>query len=274
MAVSRGSRMGTASAWGASRVCSVPRPAPHACDACVEARAAFPLSGWGLRLALGAFVAVSGITLGPEPAAASAGFLSATPLRPTVFGETGYSGVLSGGALAPVGPRLALGGELILDAASFGFLRGGLSGRVTVIGAFKLKTILTENRDVVVGLDFTPGFGVQVVSPGRIDPRTGRTEDAAVFAWLLSSELHIGKKLERWVTVGGGLSIPMLLTLGDQNLTSVAVPILIGPFADFQIVEGIDLYTTLKLGPALYGADAGSQVDFGLDFSVGLAFAL
>lgn len=200
------------------------------------------------------------------------GFATGAPQIPTAFVQTGYSSLLRAGYMTPVSPRLALGGELILDLADFGFLRSEVAGRFTTVGAFKLKAVLTENQDWVVNLTFTPGVGVQVAAGSRIDPVTGAPTDTGLFALLLSTEVAAGYKLDERFTLGGGVRVPILVALGPDDLDAASIPILLGPVVDYRLDPHWALYGALQIGPAVL-AGGSTLFDLGLEASVGLTFS-
>lgn len=204
------------------------------------------------------------LTLSPGLAQAGDSLVFGTPQRPTLYGSTGYSGILRGGFVQPSSPTMSLGGELILDLGGFGSLDAA-GNLTTLAGAFRLDLTLMENEDLLVGFTFTPGIGVAF-------PRFG---DAA-FALLLHPDLNIGYKVSPQVVVGGGITVPFTLYVG-QGGAAVAVPVLFGPVAEFRLTPDLGIFTQLKLGPTIFGGSGGgvggSRVDFGMDLRAGVSYS-
>lgn len=214
--------------------------------ACPKTRVLF----FSLAIA-GAFTAV------PRPAQATGSLQFGVPEGETVFGSTGYSGVLRGGYVAPMNDQLSLGGEFILDIGTFGSVRAA-GNAITLGGAFRIDLLLADTEDLLVGLTLSPGIGVGF-------PQVG---DAG-FALLLHPDLNIGYKASRQVIVGGGITIPVTVYIGNGG-AAVVVPILFGPVAEFMLTPQLSVLTQLKLGPVLAGGGAGSFGGFGADFGLDL----
>lgn len=198
------------------------------------------------------------------PALASAAPGSAqfgAPRKQTFFGEVGYSGMPRLGYLAPVNPRLAIGGEFILDIGAFNSLASGVPGNLTLAAGLPIRMVLMQDKKLVVGAAFTPGLGVGI-------PRFG---DAA-FALLLHSEINVGYRVNQQITVGGAAEIPLTFYIG--NASGAVIPVLFGPAVDFALTPEWSLLGELKLGPHIAAGDGlGSNVSLGFQFQVGAAYS-
>lgn len=204
------------------------------------------------------------LTAAPALASAAPGsVMFGAPKKQTVYGELGYSGIPRIGYLAPMGPRWALGGEFILDIGNFYGLSDGLPGNLTIAAGMPVKLVLSENSKMIIGAEFTPGLGVNIVSRGFVSTTN--------FALLLHSGLSVGAKINQQVTVGGGVEIPLTMFLGD--FSSVAIPIILGPEVEFALTPEWSLTGDLKFGPHISAGDLASNVAFGFKFQVGVAYA-
>lgn len=207
------------------------------------------------------------ITGAPALASAAPGsVVFGAPKKQTVFGELGYSGIPRIGYLHPLSPRFALGGEFILDIGQFYGLSDGIPGTVTVAGGVPLRLVISESKDLIVGLGFTPGLGVSIREFGFGPFSTSTT----LFALLLHSELNVGYKVNQQVTVGGGVELPMTLYAGD--FTQFVIPIVFGPQVEFALTPEWSLSGDLKMGPHISAGDF-SNTSFGFKFQVGVAYA-
>jgi len=209
----------------------------------------------GLALAAALFAA-------PSVADAAPGsIVFGAPKKQAAYGEIGYSGIPRLGYMTPVGPRLAISGEFILDIGAFNSLGAGVPGTVTLAGGLPVKVLLMESKELIVGLGLTPGIGVTF-------PRFGAD---AQFALLLHSELNVGFRVDRQMIVGGSVDIPMTVTIG--NFSGVLIPILFGPAVEFELTPEWSLTGELKMGPHIAAGDFFGSTTFGFKFQVGAAYS-
>jgi hypothetical protein len=211
------------------------------------------------------------LTASPALASAEPGsIMFGAPQRQTVFGELGYSGIPRIGYLHPINPRLAIGGEFILDVGLFNSLGSGIPGTVTIAGAAPIKLVVSENQEVIIGLEFTPGIGASIRQFGVSVFST----DTTLFTLLLHSEVSVGYKVNEQVIVGGGAEIPLTLFFGDAN--QVAIPIILGPEVEFALTPEWTITGDLKLGPHIIAGDRvffADGVTFGFKFQAGVAYS-
>ena len=211
---------------------------------------------------------VAALTATPALASAAPGSLQfGVPKQQAIYGELGYSGIPRIGYMAPIGPRVAIGGEFILDIGLFNSLGTGVPGTVTIAGGLPIRLLLTENEDIIVGAEFTPGLGVSIREFGFGGFGGGST---TLFTLLLHSGLDVGYKVNQQVIVGGGVDLPLSFFLGD--FTQVAIPILFGPEVEFALTPEWSLTGDLKMGPHIIAGDF-SRTDFGFKFQVGAAYS-
>jgi len=209
----------------------------------------------GLALAAALFIA-------PSLAHAAPGsMMFGAPKKQAIFGELGYSGIPRAGYITPVGPRLALGGEFFLDIGAFNSLGTGVPGTLTIAGGVPVKILLSESQEILVGVGLTPGVGITVFR-GDVDPN---------FALLLHSELNVGYKVNQQVIVGGGVNIPLTVSLGRAS--GAVIPILFGPAAEFKMTPELALTGELKMGPHIAAGDVFAVTTFGFKFQVGIAYS-
>ncbi len=218
-----------------------------------------------LCLSLGLFTLISAW----QPTVARAeSFMFGAPEDELVFGSTGYSGVLRGGYMTPLGEGLSIGGEFILDVGVFNGVGDDKPGDITLAAGAPIKLHLVDTPTLIVGATFTPGLGVGFADTVTIDfsgefTRVEETTEA-LFALLLHAQVNAGYKVNEKLIVGGGIDFPMTFYFGEFDV--YVFPILFGPTAEYQINDQFSVGADLKLGPHIAAGDADST-SFGFKFA-------
>lgn len=194
-------------------------------------------------------------------AAAEDSFLFGAPQRGQVFGSLGYSGTPRIGYMTGLNPTTAIGGEFILDIGQFYNTQSFVPGnRIFVGAAVPIKLLLSEEDKLTFALTVAPGIGAQIITGG-----------ATQFGILMHGAVNVGYKASKQFTIGGGIDVPLSLHFGD--FTNVAIPILLGPAAEFRVTRDLTLRSELKLGPHITAADFGGGANLGLKFNIGVNYA-
>jgi hypothetical protein len=102
----------------------------------------------------------------------------------------------------------------------------------------------------------------------------GRFSDEFIPGIWLDVGVSGGYRLDHGFVVGGGVDIPMLIGFPTEYRdTFLALPILIGPMAEWHFVDELAVTADLKFGPHIITDDYHGS-NFGVRFLLGLAYHL
>ena len=155
--------------------------------------------------------------------------------------EIGFSGLPRLSYHYTLAPELSLGGLVAFDYGSW-VPKGAF--HPSLVLAVPIRFTIFRDDSMSIALRGDPGL-VFAFNPG-------------VFAFQLTISGVIGFQVEDRFVIGGGLDFPILLgnqtdpnpDLGNGDGFFLAMPILIGPVAEFHVTPSLAITLDAKFGPA------------------------
>jgi hypothetical protein len=155
--------------------------------------------------------------------------------------ELGFSGLPRLSYHYTLAPEMSLGGLVAFDYGTW--VPEGVF-RPSIVVAVPIRYALYRDESMSIALRGDPGL-VFGFNPG-------------VFAFQLTISGVIGWQVEDRFVIGGGLDFPVLLgnqsapdtDLGNGEGFFLAMPILIGPVAEFHVTPTLAITLDAKFGPA------------------------
>jgi hypothetical protein len=179
-------------------------------------------------------------------------------------GEVGFS-MLAASYHHSLSNRMTIGGLVGID---YGLWAPGdpYLGTAVVLG-MPLRISIVEEARYGFTMRAVPGLYLGFDQPGRF------SDEFIPGVWL-DFGVSGGYRFDHGFVFGGGLDLPMLIGFPTEYRdTFFAIPILIGPMAEWHFAEDLAVTADFKFGPHLV-TDDYYDTDFGFRFMLGLAYHL
>ena len=179
-------------------------------------------------------------------------------------GEVGFS-MLSASYHHSLSKSVTLGGMIGLDYGLWA-PDDPYFGAAVVLG-MPVRFSLHEAARHGFTLRVTPGLYLGFDQPGRFN-------DEFIPGLWLDVGFSGGYRFNHGLVFGGGIDLPILIAFPTEYRdTFLAVPILIGPMAEWHFTNDLALTADLKFGPHIM-TDDYYGTNFGARFLLGLAYQL
>lgn len=174
--------------------------------------------------------------------------------------ELGFSGLPRAAYHYSVAPDLSVGGMVSFDYA---YWLPAAAFEPSLLLQAPVRYSLYRSTTLSVGLRADPGFGFFFPGNGR---------GSFAFGFLLNGSGTIGFTVQNRFIVGGGIDIPMAVTVGGGT-SNLAFPLLFGPLFEFHVTPPLALTANLRMGPHL-NTNGGVGTNFGMSLLGGIAYRL